>query len=169
VKGFETEVSLFPLPELMINVSAGYNEFKGDETDTTRPTYRHPSALLQPEWNLSAGAQYGLRLGNGGTITPRFDWYYQSERTNGTASLPQRDPDDINPGYPLLNARIAYEPASGDWQIALNVQNALDREYWQQLGTATQRNGAAAVARVGTPGRPREWALTFRKNFGINP
>src|SRR5690606_3911709 len=54
VKGFETEISLFPVRDLMLNVAAGYNEFKGDQDVTTAPNYRHPSAVLQPKWNLNA-------------------------------------------------------------------------------------------------------------------
>jgi iron complex outermembrane receptor protein len=165
VKGFETEISLFPVRDLMVNVAAGYNEFKGDQTDKTRPNYRDPSAVLQPKWNLNAGAQYGFTLGNGGRITPRVDWSFQSYRTNGTVSQPQRDPDDINGGYGVVNARLGYEPAEGDWQFALSVQNALDKFYWQQLGTRTLRTGAPSTGRVGTPARPREWAVTVSKKF----
>jgi iron complex outermembrane recepter protein len=165
VKGFETEVALFPVRELMLNLSAGYNEFKGDQTDTTRPNYRHPSAILQPKWNLSAGAQYSFALGNGARLTPRMDWSFQSYRTNGTVSQPQRDPDDINGGYGLVNARLSYDPPGGDWQVALAVLNATDKFYWQQKGTATLRNGLPSTGRVGTPGRPREWSITISKKF----
>jgi iron complex outermembrane receptor protein len=165
VRGFETEVSLFPVRDLMLNLSAGYNEFKGDQTDTTRPNYRHPSAILQPKWNLSAGAQYAFTLGNGARLTPRMDWSFQSYRTVGTVSQPQRDPDDINGGYGLVNARLSYEPADGDWQVALAVLNATDKFYWQQRGTATLRNGLPSTGRVGTPGRPREWSITISKKF----
>jgi iron complex outermembrane receptor protein len=165
VKGFETEISLFPVRDLMINVAAGYNEFTGDQKDPTRNNYRDPSAVLQPKWNLNAGAQYAFQLGNGARLTPRLDWSFQSYRTNGTVSLPQRDPDDINGGYGLVNARLSYDPADGGWQVALALQNALDKFYWQQLGTATLRTGLPSTGRVGTPGRPREWSLTVSKKF----
>ena len=176
VKGFETEISAFPIENLVLNASAGFNQFKGDEENPLSTTYRNSGALLQPKWNVSAGAQYALHFGNGAKITPRLDYYYQSYRTNGAANLPQRDPDDINPGYGIYNARIAYDPPSGDWQLALSVLNLTDHFYWQQLGSATSRvpgsplaSGAPSVGRVGTPSRPREWAVTFRKNFnGLN-
>jgi iron complex outermembrane recepter protein len=162
----------FPIENLALNASVGYNKFEGDQTLTTAPNYRHESALLQPEWNISAGAQYGFNVGGAGRITPRIDWYYQGYRTNGTQGLPQRDPDDIVPGFGLWNARINYDTADGDWQIGLSVINLFDKFYWQQLGSATQRvpgdplaSGAPFIARVGTAGRPREWALSFRKNF----
>src|SRR5690606_10358913 len=76
VKGFETEVSLFPVRNLMLNVAAGYNEFKGDQDIQTAPNYRHPSAVLQPKWNLNAGLQYAFLLSNGARLTPRVDWSF---------------------------------------------------------------------------------------------
>jgi iron complex outermembrane receptor protein len=165
VQGFESEIQAFPLADLAINASVGYNEFEGDQTLTTAPNFRDESALLQPEWNISAGVQYGFNVGGAGRITPRLDWYYQGYRTNGTPNLPQRDPDDIVPSFGLWNARINYDTADGDWQLGFSVTNLSDKFYWQQLGSATQRSGAPTVARVGTAGRPREWAISFKKNF----
>ena len=165
VKGFETEISVFPVRNLMLNTSIGYNEFTGDQKDKTAINYRDPSSVLQPKWNLNAGAQYAFLLGDGGRITPRVDWSFQSYRTDGTISLPQRDPDDINGGYGLVNARLSYEPADGNWQVALAGLNVFNKFYWQQIGTATTRAGVPSTGRVGTPGRPREWSLTVTKRF----
>jgi iron complex outermembrane receptor protein len=165
VKGAETEISYFPIDNLSINVSAGYNQFKGDEKDKTLPTYRDPSSILQPKWSASAGAQYTFQLGDFGRLTPRLDYYFQSYRTNGTIGLPQRDPDDIVPGYGIYNARVTFDPANSDYQVSLAVLNLTDHFYWTQLGTATTRVGAPSTARSGNPGRPREWSIQFRKNF----
>jgi iron complex outermembrane recepter protein len=165
VQGFESEITAFPVDNLTLNASVGYNQFEGDQTDRTRPNFRDDSALLQPEWNISAGAQYAFKLGNGATITPRLDYFYQSFRTNGLVREIQRDPDDRIPGFGLTNARINYDTAGGDWQIALIVSNLFDKFYWQQLGVATDRLGNPASARVGTAGRPQEWAISFKKNF----
>lgn len=165
VKGFESEISVFPVRDLMLNAAIGYNEFKGDQSVATAVNYRHPSSILQPKWNLNAGAQYAFTFGSGARLTPRVDWSFQSYRTNGTISQPQRDPDDINGGYGLINARLSFEPAEGDWQLALAVLNATDKFYWQQKGTATTRAGLPSTGRVGTPARPREWSLTVSKKF----
>jgi iron complex outermembrane receptor protein len=165
VKGAETEISFFPIDDLSINLTAGYNKFEGAETNTALPTYRDESSLLQPELSLSAGVQYTMHLGNFGRLTPRLDYYYQSYRTNGTVGLPQRDPDDRIPGYGIYNARLTFDPTGSDYQISLSVLNLMDHFYWSQLSTATTRAGAPSVARSGNPGRPREWSIQFRKNF----
>lgn len=171
-KGFETEITLNPLAGLSLNAAVGYTQFIGDENNTTSANYRDSSALLQPKWNVNAGADYVLLLGNGGTLTPRFDWSYQSRRTNGSVNLPQREPDDINPGYSLLNARLSYASPVGNWQVALAALNLTNKFYWQNLGSASGRvagnplaSGPAAAGRAGVPGRPREWLVTVQKKF----
>src|SRR5690606_2475684 len=58
IEGFETEIQFLPTDQLAMNLSLGYNTYDNDESDPTQATYRHPSALLQPEWNLSGGVQY---------------------------------------------------------------------------------------------------------------
>jgi iron complex outermembrane receptor protein len=85
--------------------------------------------------------------------------------TNGPVDLEQREPDWIIPSYSLVNARIAYEAAKGDWELALSATNLTDKFYWQQLAAATTRTGAITDGRAGTPGRPREWAITLKKSF----
>jgi iron complex outermembrane receptor protein len=166
VKGFETELSVFPIKDVMFNLAAGYNEFTGDQKTKTAINYRDPSAVLQPKWNFNSGLQYSFPVtASGARLTPRVDWSFQSYRTNGTVSQPQRNPDDHNGGYGLLNARLTLDPANSDWQVALAVLNLTDKFYWQQKGAATTRAGLPSTGRVGTPGRPREWSLTLSKKF----
>jgi iron complex outermembrane receptor protein len=165
MEGFELEALAFPIDRLQFSYTLGYNKFEGDAPEGDR-AYRHKSALLQPEWNMSAGVQYGIPVGNAGVLTPRLDWYYQSHRTNGPVNQPQRDPEWIIPSYGIYNARLTYDSNDSDWQIALSVTNLTDKFYWQQLQPAVNNAGTAPTAgRVGTPGRPREWAITFKKNF----
>jgi iron complex outermembrane receptor protein len=166
VQGFESELQAFPLDRFAINASVGYNMFEGDQTDRTAPNFRDSSAVLQPKWNFSAGAQYTFNVSASGRLTPRLDWYYQSYRTNGLVTFPQRDPEDRIPGYGLANARLTYDTADADWQIALNVNNLFNKFYWQQLGSASDpRTGFPTSGRVGTASRPREWAVSFKRNF----
>jgi outer membrane receptor protein involved in Fe transport len=50
--------------------------------------------------------------------------------------------------------------------VALTVNNLFDKFYWQQLGSASDpRTGFPTSARVGTASRPREWAVSFKRNF----
>ena len=164
IRGFESEITAFPVADLAINASVGYNRLKGNAS-VGSPVYLDPSFIAQPEWNASAGVQYGFRLANGARITPRLDYFFQSYATDGAPNTAQRTPDDIIPGYGIYNLRLAYDPPSASWQVAFTVSNLFNKFYWLQLGTATQANGAPAIGRVGTPSVPRVWGLTFRKNF----
>jgi iron complex outermembrane receptor protein len=164
VKGFEAEASFRPIDNLAINYSAGYNQTRVDAA-VGQIGFQDDSVIGQPEWNMSAGIQYGIPLGSAGRLTPRLDAFYQSNRTNGPVTLPQREPDWIVPSYTIYNARISYDRTDSDWQIALSATNLFDKFYYQQLGAATTAAGVPTDGRVGTPGRPREWAISFRKNF----
>lgn len=165
LKGFEIEASASPIDNMLANISIGYTEYDNDETDPANvPFYRHPSALIQPEWNMSGGVQYIFALNNGGTITPRLDWFYQSHRTNGDTTQENTCPDECIPGYHLFNARITYESPSSDWTVSLSATNLFDKFYWQQLGQAgTPATGI--FSRAGVASRPREWAVTVLKRF----
>jgi len=81
--------------------------------------------------NFSVGTQYGFGFSNGGKLTPRLDWYYQSYRTNGTAALPQRDPDDRRAwrlvltakAEPILNRlRALAEEMSGEAFSGMSIE-----------------------------------------------
>jgi iron complex outermembrane recepter protein len=164
VKGAEVEATLFPLDRLAFNYSFGYNFTKVDAA-RTQIGFIDTSVFTQPKLNMSAGLQYGIRLGGAGVLTPRIDAFYQSHRTNGPVNLPQRDPEWIIGGYTLVNARLAFDTNEGNWQVALSATNLGNKEYWQQLGAAVTAAGTVADARAGTPGRPREWAVTVKKSF----
>jgi iron complex outermembrane receptor protein len=158
VRGLELELTATPIDALTINASAGYNRFRAEEKDPTKQEYRHPDALIQPELNASAGVQYEISLGSAGTLTPRLDWFYTSKMSYGPAtSAPE--PEDIIPAYSLYNARLQYDSPDRDWSAALVVTNLTDKFYYYNY-FETVPNG-----RTGTPGRPREWAFTIRKNF----
>jgi hypothetical protein len=65
-----------PMRDLLMNGSLGWNKFESKFKDTTAVSYRDPANLPQPEWNISAGVQYGLIV-PGGKVTPRLDWLYE--------------------------------------------------------------------------------------------
>jgi iron complex outermembrane recepter protein len=178
LQGFELELTASPIDDLLITYSAGQNSYKNDDLDISSATYRHPKFRSQPEWNMSLGAQYTLRLGNGGTFTPRLDAFYQGDRHIGPAGarpgihgvVANVCPEQCIPAYTLLNARLTYASPEGDWRVSLSGTNLTDKFYWQQVGPALTVN--ATTGAIGTPtdrsgvaSRPREWALSLEKRF----
>lgn len=174
--GAELEAYAEPIDRLLFNLTAGWETFHS-KLGISSPGYIDSSVRLQPEWDANAGLQYGLRLPNHATLTPRFEWTFQGYMTDGPENVPQISPDFILPGYSLFNAALTYEPEDAKWSVAFRVENLFNKFYWEQLGAAssliapgpvgqpTPNNLYPAVGRVGTPGAPREWMVTLRWNL----
>jgi iron complex outermembrane receptor protein len=170
-RGAEVEVTANPVPDLAINASIAWFDFKSSDgpllgDGTTNFGYVDPSFDVQAELSGSFGAQYRFHVGSG-TIVPRLDWFYQGSRSNGNQYLPQLGGSDNKvPGYGVANARVSYSPEDNKWELALTAENLFDKFYWYALGPARSNiNGAISDNRTGSPARGREVALTFRRNF----
>jgi iron complex outermembrane recepter protein len=165
IQGVEIEVAARPVAGLSIDANLGYLNYKaidlgGAAFDAVKnangPFYSsYPS--LTPRWKGGLGAQYVLQLGSSGKLTPRLDLTYQSIVYND----PQNWAISAQPGYALLNGALTWQAASGLWEATLRGTNLTDKVYYSVIG-----NGLSTYNDVvGTPGRPREFLLTVRRNF----
>src|SRR6185503_9956141 len=121
----------------------------------------------QPRLNVSFGAQYAFTFAHG-SLTPRLDWFYQSERTNGDVRFPQRDRYNIVPSYSVANARLTFDSTDKRWSASLSAENLFDKFYWITLGSERSNdpnNDVIIYNRTGVPSRGREWAFTLRRTF----
>ncbi len=122
-----------------------------------------PRGLIETKWNL--GLQYRFDLGERGSLTPRIDVNYQDELAGGDLQPAANSPSALFgrvPDYTLANARLGWQNAEGDLDIALEITNLADEYYFLSKFDLT---GAGAGAIAGAPGRPREWAVTVKKKF----
>jgi iron complex outermembrane recepter protein len=178
--GYEMELTASPVDSLLVNFSFGQNEYENEDLNPLSVNYIAPGFLFQPEFNASAGVQWTFNLGGGGTLSPRLDAFYQSERHTGNSNArpgvmgvtANTCPQQCIEAYTTLNARLTYEPPNADWRLALAGQNVTDKFYWQQYSaeiTVSPITGAitnaAPAARTGVASSPREWALTIEKRF----
>ncbi len=162
-RGAELEVTAAPIPNLSINGTLAYFNFKSS-VDPSNPGYIDPSYRVQAKFSGSLGVQYRLALTHGSLI-PRLDWFVQGKRGAGEANVPQL-PGNYVPGYGLVNARITYMSEDGKWSAALSAENLFDKFYWYSLAPAVSNiSGAPTDNRTGSPARGREVALTFRRDF----
>jgi outer membrane receptor protein involved in Fe transport len=70
------------------------------------------------------------------------------------------------PSYTLVNARLTYAAPHCKWNASLSAENLLDKFYRAQLTQALQSDRTATTyGRTGVPGRGREVAFSFRRNF----
>ena len=138
-----------------------------------------------PEWKYSFGAQYDIPDVFGGELSFRIDGSYQSEifteagnvrellvPNNVAPTAPFGLPggggpiatlvaDNLIEGYFLANARAMWNSGDGNWGVALEVKNLTDKYY-----LTTKVNDAYAVGHVyGSPGKPRTFAVTLKRNF----
>ncbi|MFC4254197.1 TonB-dependent receptor [Altererythrobacter xixiisoli] len=163
IKGFELETTIDPFDSgLLIDASVSYLDFQYQEIN---PGAGGPTgvqlSMISPytaEWKWAIGVQYEVDLGNSGSLTPRFDANYQSD----TFSNAVNGPNNLIDGYTLANARLTWRNADEDLSVSLEVTN-LFKEYY--FLTNFDLTGAGGGIVTGQPGRPREWALSVRKNF----
>lgn len=150
VEGIEVEIEARPIDGLLLTAMYGFAEVDYDELEG-----RQNPGL--PEHTMSASAQYEF-LFSKGQLTPRIDWTYQSEVFY--------DIENTSIGREgatsLLNARLTWDTADGDWSVAFAVTNLTDKEYYVNrfpklaLGQGTVE---------GQPGRPREWSVSVKRRF----
>jgi iron complex outermembrane receptor protein len=175
-RGAELELTATPLENFDINATLAWFDFTSGAPKTIagpggaqvpNNVYVDPSFKVQSPISGSLGVQYSVRGILGGSLTPRVDWFYQGYRSNGIAYLPQLSGNDNRvPGYGVVNARLTYMPEDEKYEVSIEAENLFDKFYWYQIGPARSNlDLSVADNRTGSPARPREIAVTFRKNF----
>mgnify|MGYP005853071839 CR=1 FL=1 len=169
--GLEFELYAEPVDGLLIDAAASYlnQEFKcvnpavvglASGPCTNDPTVI--SRLNEPlgGWKWSWGVQYEADLGANGSVTPRFDMAHQIRLNGGV--LPGPDIFSINPAYTISNARLTWRNEPRDLSVSLEVTNVFDKYYYVNRFDIRSAGVPGVPAQVG---RPREWALTVKKDF----
>ncbi len=164
IKGFEAELTAKPTDRLTINASLAHLTTQYTKllplSPLVRPDFqvRMTNKLSNsPEWSASAGFDYRVPAAAiDGEVIFRGDWSYVSKVYN----------DDINsiwltqPGHHNLNAQIAYENSSGNWDLVFWGKNLTDKQYI----FSGDANAAAGFVQ-GNYSTPRTYGVTFRRRF----
>jgi iron complex outermembrane recepter protein len=165
IQGAEVELIAYPVAGWSIDASYSILDFQWDYispalTTSILPTYVAP---YMPENKWSAGTQYEFNMASGSSITPRIDVSYQGEMyTNGNnRPSPLLPTSNYIEDYMLVNARLIWKDGAGKWEAALEGTNLADEYYL--LTRTDQFTGPGHTD--GQPGRPREWAITVKRNF----
>lgn len=157
IDGFELEISAVPVTGLLLQGGVGYldAEYTKLSPGVVNITLdsRLPSA---PKWTTNFSASYEYTTPSANTITPRIDWFYTSTTTNVSGDFPSQ----VQDGYSLLNASVAFETTDGKWRAALSGKNLTDEIY------LVSGDETAAIGTVyGTYGLPRTWAFNLERRF----
>jgi iron complex outermembrane recepter protein len=168
VKGFELELNAEPIDGLLFDASVAYLDFDYKSISAAAANsgigLEDEGTYIQ-EWQWSVGAQYGVDLGELGTLTPRIDVNFEDDFNRNTnnvdAATGGRDIFGHIEDRLLVNARLTYLTADEDWQVALEVKNLTDKLYY----TDVFDNRGSTNSIQGTPALPRTWAVTVKHNF----
>ena len=161
ISGAEAEIEAEPIARLLINGSIGYLHYHTVELGSAAGVLGGPTLVTKPpyvpDWKFNLGVQYGVICADGGVLTPRVDWTNQTEVFND----PSNDPLARQGGYGLLDARVTWDTPSKTWQVAVSVQNALNKVYYINKYDNTGSFGVVD----GQPGLPRTLFGSIRHNF----
>ena len=161
MKGVEAEVEAHPMPRLMINASGSYLDFYYVDLGTAAGVPGGPCMSckppLSPTWKFNLGGQYEIALPGGSSLTPRLDFTWQSEMFNE----PTNNPRSAQPSYGVLDGRVTWRSSDRSWEAAVFVTNLTNKFYWYNISDGQNTFGVIS----GQPARPREWAVSVKKNF----
>ncbi|MGC1459207.1 MAG: TonB-dependent receptor [Steroidobacteraceae bacterium] len=159
IKGMELE-SEVRFGGLSFNASGSLTDFHYDYLDPAAGIPQTDQPPFTPRWKFDAGVQYALNLGNGGSITPRADWVYQSVEY----ASPQNQALNRIPPYGLTNVRVTYRDKDDLWEFSLAATNLFDKYYFTSLNGNSIASDPAQT-QVAYVGAPREWQITLRRNL----
>ena len=123
--------------------------------DATQIALNTPFAYA-PDKSYAVAAQYTANLRNSGRIIARVDYGWMDDYQRSREIRFQSTQE----AFGLLGARLAYEPASRDWRLALFGTNLSDEKYLN----SGMVSGAFSVD-AATVGRPRELGASMQIFF----
>jgi iron complex outermembrane receptor protein len=158
VKGFEVETSIYPVEGLSFDGSLSYIDFNYNDASVASAGLTGDEITpFTPKWSWSVGAQYDYRMDNDSTIGLRLDGDYRSTIYSEVFNTRW----SREPGRFLANGRVYYKAPGDDWEFAVEVKNIFNKYYFNTREDVTTSLGAV----LGSPGMPRTWLATVRRNF----
>ncbi|WP_313927661.1 TonB-dependent receptor [Pseudoxanthomonas sp.] len=156
VNGVEVEYQFLPTANWLISgnlawLDAKYDEFISGGVNIADTQY----FTNAPEFSGALNVEYRTDLANGGNLSARVGYSYQSEVWPTTDLSPAIKQD----GYGLVNAGVIWK-VNDAWSLSLQGTNLADEEY-----RTTGYNIAAYGVLTGFYGPPRQYSLTARYDF----
>ena len=158
VQGVEVEYQFLPTRNWLISgnvawLDAEYDEFMSGGVNIADTQY----FTNAPEFSGALNVEYRTDLANGGNLSARVGYVYQSEVWPTTDLSPVIRQD----GYGLLNAGVIWK-LNDAWSLSLQGTNLTDKEY---RTTGYNLVSAGLGVLTGFYGAPRQYMLTARYNF----
>jgi outer membrane receptor protein involved in Fe transport len=129
----------------------------GSFVSTGLPTDITGNEMPFPELTVSMGIGYTAQAGNL-EITPRLDYYYQSDYYNGFYNIESRK----SPAWDEWNFSLRIVPTDADWNIRFYVQNLTDERNITGMGLSASSQGFFSAISLR---EPRSWGMSFGIDF----
>ena len=130
---------------------------KGSFVSTGLPTSITGNEMPFPDLTVSMGIGYTAQAGNL-EITPRLDYYYQSDFYQGLYNV---EADKID-AWDEWNFSMRIVPTDGDWNIRFYVQNITDERNITGKGLSASSQGFFSAISLR---EPRSWGMSFGIDF----
>ncbi len=156
VNGLEIEYQYLPTQHWLISGNLAWLDAKYDEyMDRGVNVAKQMKFTNAPEYSGALNVEYRTDLANGGNLSARVSYSYQSEVWPTT---------DLSPvirqgGYGLVNAGVVWR-VDDSWTLSLQGTNLADKEY-----RTTGYNIPAVGTLIGFYGAPRQYSLSARYDF----
>jgi iron complex outermembrane recepter protein len=172
--GLEGELQAEPVDNFRIDSSVGYINYylqsNGGNTLLFTGSQCNGETCYSPrtpKFTGSLGMQYTVPAWNGGSLTPRLDYTYQTKvyfvTNNGcfTNTGPAGCGTGAQGGYGLLNARLTWQNSTKLWEVSLWGRNLMDKAYFSGKLSLISFFGREE----GNVGPPLEWGITVKRSF----
>ena len=156
VNGVEVEYQFLPTAHWLISGNLAWLDAKYDEFISSGVNIADTQYFTNaPEFSGALNVEYRTDLANGGNLSARVGYSYQSEVWPTTDLSPVIKQE----GYGLVNAGVIWK-VNEAWSLSLQGTNLADEEY-----RTTGYNIAAYGVLTGFYGPPRQYSLTARYDF----
>jgi iron complex outermembrane recepter protein len=165
VQGVELELTAVPIDSFTAHVNMGYLDAKystyvtsvcnDDPLKVTNECKGIPFTFA-PKFNANVGADYTMHVGSWGTATLGADVNYQSEQFLSDPPFPS----SRQGGYGIVNSTLGFNEGSGKYGVEFYVTNLLDKKYMSEFSDS----GGLTISQL--DGRPQEWGIRLKANFG---
>jgi iron complex outermembrane receptor protein len=159
VRGFELDLVAVPATGLTLTASVGYLDAEYTELDPTSilPISVDNKFVKTPKWSTTLSGEYALPIKDWGELRWRLDYSHKSEIHHDAAN----SLIVVQDGYGVLNARLTFDSADGNWAVSLFGTNLTDERYLMGGTDFLNVLGFAEMQYA----RPREWGVSLKFNF----
>jgi iron complex outermembrane receptor protein len=154
--GVDISLNARPVEPLRLGADMTFQNARFRRYQNGAVSFAGHAQLRSPDFMGAYTAEYDIAVGTSGLMTLRGEYTYRSKTFFDAANT--QLPGVYQPGYGLLNARITYAPAGGDWRVSLWGKNLTDKQYFRNLTPS----GATAL---GVPGDPLTFGVAVDATF----